>query len=537
MKILVLLLSIIFLGVFLRFFRLGDFPIQLNHDEVSQLYDVRSIVETNKDVYGNFLPLAFPSTGEYKVGHYIYITILFYKIFGAREITIRLPAVFLGSLTILTAFLFVRKLTGNWVLALLSSLMIAVTPSEIFYSRKSFENVIGVTLDFLGLYFLLKSLDLEKKKIWGIVGIFLLSVAMYVYTAQTIIVPLLLILFAIIYKTSLKLGWKKFSTFLFAWILFTTPLIIVSTTNSGLRFRAASVFITQDSNLGKMIELTGNPIKSYLDFGAIRYLNQFNPIYIFANGLDLTNQGLIGSGPLLFFQLPFLILGILFLVREKDMNKVKNLLLGMVLVSMIPSAITFETFSPHRGMLSFSTMSIISAFGLYWALKKLWSLKLAHNFKLIISTLVFFGLFLNVIYFLFIYTVAYPFEKSQKLQYPFKQVAQFAWSEYHNFDHIIWDPKFGETVPITGVGTHYYLAYFGSYPPEKFQKEYRLDDRGQYFDKFAIRNVIWAKDKDLKNTLIIVSPWSVPIEEVDKNLVIKRFNFYDGQLAFYAIKL
>ncbi len=532
-----LLLIIIFLGFFLRFYKLADFPIQLNHDEVSQLYDVRSIVETNKDVYGNFLPLAFPSTGEYKVGHYIYITTLFYKIFGPREITVRLPAAFFGSLTILTAFLFVKKLTGNWILALLSSLMIAITPSEIFYSRKSFENVIGVTLDFLGSYFLLKSLNLEKKKIWGIVGIFLLSLAMYIYTAQTIIVPLLLILFAAIYKTSLKPGWKKLSTFLFAWILFITPLLIVSATNSGLRFRAASVFITQDSNLGRMIELTGNPIKSYLDFGATRYLNQFNPIYIFANGLDLTNQGLIGSGPLLFFQLPFLILGILFLVRQKNMNNVKKLLFGMVLISMIPSAITFEAFSPHRAMLSFSTMSIISAFGLYWFLKSLWSFRKTFYFKFIISTVVFFGFFLNVIYFLFIYTVGYSFEKSQKLQYPFKQVAQFVWSEYHNFDHIIWDPKFGEVAPVTAVGTHYYLAYYGNYPPKKFQSEYRIEDQGLSFDKFSIRNVMWAKDKNFKKVLIIVSPWSVPIDSLDKGQIIKRFNFYDGQLAFYAIKL
>ncbi len=529
MKKIILLVLVILLGITLRFWNLSNFPIQLDHDEVSQLYDIRSITETGRDIYGNFLPLAFPSTGEYKVGHYIYITVPFYKIFGMKETTIRLPAALFGSLTVLAVFLFIKQLTGNWLLALLSGLMIAITPSEIFYSRKSFENVIGVTLDFLGLYFLLKSLEI-KKQLWGILGILLLSLAMYVYTAQTIIIPLILILFSFIFKKE-KLFWKTLSIMIFAFILFIIPLVLITATNSGLRFRAASVFISQDQNLGSLIELTKNPIKSYFDFGFTRYLNQFNPIYLFANGLDLTNQGLIGSGPLLLIQLPFFILGILSLLRAKEMNKSRKLLLGMVAISMIPSAITFEAVSPHRAMLAFSVMSIISAFGLYCFLGSF------RRFKFLVLTTMTILFTINVVYFLFIYTVGYPFEKSQKLQYPFKQVAQFAWSQYPNFDQIVWDPKFGETAPMTGVGTHYYLAYYGNYSPEKFQKEYRTDDRGQYFDKFSIRNVIWSKDKDLKNTLIIVSPWSIPIEEVNNDLIIKRFNFYNGQLAFYAIQL
>src|SRR3989337_4536505 len=95
-KILLVLLAITIVGGFLRFYQLDKYSVQLNHDEISQLYDTASIVQTGRDIYGNFLPLAFPSIGEFKVGHYIYITVLSYLIFGMREGTIRIPAAFFG---------------------------------------------------------------------------------------------------------------------------------------------------------------------------------------------------------------------------------------------------------------------------------------------------------------------------------------------------------------------------------------------------------------------------------------------------------
>ena len=133
------------------------------------------------------------------------------------------------------------------------------------------------------------------------------------------------------------------------------------------------------------------------------------------------------------------------------------------------------------------------------------------------------------------YTINYPFEKSQNIHYPFKNVALFAWSQYSKFDQIIIDPRYGQTVPVKAVAVHYYLAYYGNYQPAKFQKDLKVEKSGIYFDKFSIREVDWRKNQALMNTLIIASPWSVPLDKIDKQKIIKEFNFYDGQPAFYAI--
>ena len=528
----ILFCLVVSLGIFLRFFLLDSFPVQLNHDEVSQLVDVSSIVKTGRDIYGNFLPLAFPSTGDFKPGHYIYISVVPYLLFGDKEFTIRIPSAFFGSLTVVAVFLFINALAKNWAIALLSALMVAITPSEIFYSRKSFENVIGVCLLFFGLTLIVKGIRKEKASLI-FPGIALVCLPMYMYTSHIITTPLILLSLWIIFRKGILIK----STIIF--LLSLVPLILMTSLNSDLKFRAASVFITQDKSLTDYLNLVGIPAKGYLDFIAAKYFNQFDLTYIFANGLDLTNQGILGAGPLLLWQLPFVVLGMVFLIKDNLPKGVRELLLSLVVIGFIPSALTFEERSPHRAMLAFTTFSIISAFGLYYFLNTIKHIKINLQLKRLIYLLTYFLLLFNILHFTRIYAISFPFEKSQHISFPFKDVSQFVWSQYKNFDHIIWDPKFGTVAPMVGVATHYYLVYYGSFSPADFQKMYRVDKiKGELsFDKFSIRPVIWSADQNLKNTLIIASSWSIPLKSIDKGEIIKTFNFYNGQPAFYAIKL
>lgn len=517
-----LLLSIIIIGGFLRLFKLSEFPVQLNHDEISQIYDVKSIVQTGRDIYGKFLPLAFYSTGDYKPGHYIYITVPAYLVLGDQEITIRAPAAFFGILTIIAVFFFTYRLTKNKTIALLSAGLVAISPSEIFYSRKSFESVIGESFTFLGLTLLLSGFEKSSNKLLFFAGTAFLGLSMYIYTAYIIIVPLIILLLAAVFR--------RFTPLIFL-IIFIAPLIFLSFTNPEIKFRAASVFITQDTNLGRLIALGENPAKAFADHVFIRYLNQFDPIYLFASGLDLTYQGTLDMGPIFFWQLPFLFLGVIFLIRKDNFSIAKRLLFGLIFLAMIPSAITFEEHSPHRAMFAFTILNIICAFGVYWLMQ--------FKRKILTSTFLIGGILLNFLYFVRIYSVSYPYEKSQHISYPFKEIAQFAWGKYNNFDQIVIDPKFGETAPMTGVAVQYYLAFYGNYPPDKLQKQLKIESaKGEIaFDKFSIRPVFWPDDKNLKNTLIIASPWSLPMESADKSKIIQTFYFYSGALAYYAVAL
>lgn len=531
-----LLFVITLIGTFLRFYKLDKYQIQLNHDEISQIYDTVSIVKTGKDIYGNFLPLAFPSTGDFKVGHYIYITVLFYLIFGMKEITIRLPAAFFGVLIIPAVFLFIKKLTRNWKIAIVSAAMIAITPSEIFYARKSFENVIGAFFVYIGFFYLLKSIENKIKNSDLLFASLFMALPMYLYTSYTIVSPLVIIAYSIIFWKKIIADYKKFLMMLIIWIILIVPLVLIILGNPNVRFRAGSVSVFHDVYLTKQLEPINisSPIinwlyrtKVILEYIFVKYLYQFDPSIIFAKGLDLTNQDLIGLGPLLFIQLPFFFLGIIYIIKSNLFVNYGKFLFVLLFLSMIPSSLTLEVFSPHRSILAFSLMSIISAFGLYWVVRRI---------RISVIFLVVWLFFVNLFYFLHIYTVNFPYEKSQQIHYPYKDVAVFAWSNYDKFDQIIIDPIYGQTAPVQAVAVHYYLAYYGNYDPAKLQADLRTDKEGIHFSKFFIRKIDWIKDQNLKNTLMIASPWSIP-NSIEKDKVLKTFTYYDKSVAFQAIKL
>src|SRR3989338_1357142 len=122
-KELIILFLILLLGVFLRFYRILEFPVQLNHDEVAKLYDAISIAQTQKDVYGNFLPTIFVSINDYKPPFYTYITSLVYLFMGGGELTIKITAAVFGSLTILVVYSFTIGLFQNRKIGLLASFL------------------------------------------------------------------------------------------------------------------------------------------------------------------------------------------------------------------------------------------------------------------------------------------------------------------------------------------------------------------------------------------------------------------------------
>lgn len=544
-----ILFFIIVLGIILRFYRLLDFPVQLNHDEVSQLYDAISIAQTQKDIYGNFLPTIFPSVQDYKPPFYTYVTSLIFLILGGGELTIKLPGAIFGSLIILAVYLFVLKLFKNWQIAIVASFFTAIAPFEIFFSRKSFENVAGIFFMLLGFACLLTYINKKTTTKFLFIAPFLLGIAMYTYFSHAILIPFLLLVFILIYRKHFLENYKQALLALILLILFLVPISIIIITNADARYRSQTVFITQDINLGKNIEFSksNNPLsilltknKAILDFSFNRFLEQFDVNYIFGNGLEFTNQGPLGIGLLLLVQLPFLILGIIYLIKSRDFSREKIFILGWILLGMSPSGLTFEPHSFHRSIMVFTMLNIISAVGLFSLLRLLNNLSKEYiRAKIIFLVTLALAFVVNYLFFYHMYFVNFPFEKSQDLHYPFKQVAQFVWQYHADVDQIVFDPLFGETAPVIGTAAHYYLAYYGNYPPAKFQKEYKVGDKPRevIFDKFSIRQVYWPVDKDLKNTLVIVSPWSVPEQDIDKNKIIKRFYFYDGTLAFYALKL
>ena len=541
-KSLIIVLIITILGAFLRLYGLESFPIQLNHDEVTQLYDAISIAETGKDIYGNSYPFIFKSVNDYKPPFYTYSTAVVYKFLGWRDLTIKIPAILFGILIIPAMFVFTNLLFKNRMVGIIASFFTAIVPFEIFYSRKGFESGAGIFFMIIGFSLLIYFLERSKPRVYLILSAIFFGIALYTYFSHVFIIPLVLLVFYFHYKKYFdKIERKSLFLSLIIGILVILPLVYLIFTNPEASNRTQAVFISQDTILGRLLEGTANNwfYKEFItiQYAFNRYLGHFDFSFLFVNGLDFTNQGFFGIGPLYLIQLPLFILGLLYIVRNPNFSNFKGFIFLWILLGMVPSGLTFELHSPHRSVMVFTMLNIISAVGLYWVIEYIHKWKKTYKFVIYLSLSTLF--LLNIIYFIHMYTVNYPYEKSQFIQYPFKEVALYSWSRYNDFNQIIIDPQFGQSQPVIATGTHYYLGLYGNYPPLRMQEEFKDGEgiRETKFDKFSIRKVDFLVDKDLKDTLLIASSWSLPEDIKNRAEIIKTFYFYDGKEAFYAIKL
>src|SRR3990172_2400611 len=188
-KRIVLLLIILLAGI-LRFWRLGEYP-ALNADEAAIGYNAYSLIQTGEDEHGNPRPIHFQSFNDYKPGLYFYLVLPFIKFLGLNEWAVRIPGAALGVATVYLVYLLVKELFKEknlsfdiYHLALIASLILAISPWHIHFSRGGWEVNISTFFMVLGLWLFLKGLN-------NIVFLFLSSLvfvlSLYAYHSARIV--------------------------------------------------------------------------------------------------------------------------------------------------------------------------------------------------------------------------------------------------------------------------------------------------------------------------------------------------------------
>src|SRR3989344_8907409 len=93
-----------------RFWQITSFPVSLTMDEVAIGYGSYSLLHSGRDDWGQILPIAFRSVGDYKppVNFYLNIPSIFF--FDLSEFAVRFPVALLGSLTGVLFIIMLRRL-------------------------------------------------------------------------------------------------------------------------------------------------------------------------------------------------------------------------------------------------------------------------------------------------------------------------------------------------------------------------------------------------------------------------------------------
>ena len=520
-------------------------PPSLNWDEVSIGYNAYSILKTGRDEWGQFLPVHFKAYGEYKLPAQIYLSIPGIAIFGLNELGVRITPVIYGTLTVLIMFFLARALFKSSLAGLTAAFLLAISPWHIQLTRVSFESSLSTLWVSLGIWFLIKGFEGKK---WFVISMIPFALSVFTYNSARIFTPLFLLASLILYRKSLIRVSRVviFSVIVFAFLLLPlTPFLFGGERSA--RYKLVS--ITDDPGLIPRInENRGNsklpyPFSrlvhnklTYISFYFTRnYLAHFTPQFLILSGAPHKQHHVQNMGQLYYFQAPFLIIGLLGLIRFK--HKFKGLLFSWLFLAFLPVSITGDSI-PHalRTLIAAPVYQLICAYGFLvsWSWLKRYSKPVVYLAPLILITIIIFeiGKYLQNYY------LVYPNLYSRDWQYGYKQVVQYINEHKDEYDLIVFSRHYGEP--------HMFTLFFSKYDPAKYQNDPNLVRFETYdwvrvlrFDKFYFPDLgdRGTQPQDIlkeykgKNVLLIGKEGDFPYG-VRR---LKVINFLDGTPAFEIV--
>ncbi len=497
-----ILFLILIIGGILRFFWLHRSPPSLNWDETALGYNAYSLLKTGKDEYGHPFPFVLRSFDDYKPALYAYSTIPFIKLFGLSEISVRFLSA-LSGISILVLIFFIAKKFFNLKVALISSLILAISPWSVNYSRAAYEANFGLALLLFGILFGLKS---KQNFLFLPLSIIFLGLSAYSYHAYKLLLPPLVFFSAYQGRSHLKKPKSKI-TFLLTVIAVVIPLIIVLKSGEGLQ-RLESTSITKVWDKERSIfSLIENPLYNMGREITGRYLSYFSPANIFVRGGSEPNQKIPGFALFYTLDLLFFIWGIYAYAKSRFKPRV---LLFLILIAPLPAIITWNWFAPVRTLLLYSLLPILTALGL----TELFKLLGKYSKILKVGVVFFLAVFYinsvsNLATTLFFYI---PYAEKGNWQYGFREIMNYVAPIADKYDKIVFET--GHAQP------HIFTLFYSKYDPARYHTDLGSPDavekprKNFNFGKYEFRRIYWPDDRGSKNILFIGSEYSLPKNDI-----------------------
>lgn len=513
-----ILLLIFLLAFFLRGFRLTQSPPSLDWDEVAIGWNAKTIFHTRRDEFGTRLPLAFRSFGDYKSPLLIYLTAPMVGIFGLNEWAVRLPTVVIGSLTILVFYFLTKELFKKMSckklavshLAAIASLLLAISPWHLQFSRPAFEPSLALFWVVLASFLFLKAL----KQSWLFIPSclsFILS--LYSYHSPKIFLPLFLLFLFLIYKKKIltKDNLSSLAASLVIGVLLLYPLIKVHLGGGSARFSGTSIFYNEQE------EKRAWDFNLALDL-AQNYFSHFSPTFLFLGNDKNLRINIKEVGPLYLIELPFLIWGLLVLYKQRKENWAQ-FLLSWLFLSPIPAMI--GRVAPHtiRAFNMLPALLIINSLGIMSFLT--WLRKKKKDKQKTFCILFFIFYFLNFIYYFYSYHFCFSVYAAKDWQYGYKQMARYVQQQEDQVNQIIITSAYGQP---------HIFTYF-------FQQRDPMEIFWGQMVKYRFRDINWEQDQYLENVLLVGTPEQIPLKAIPGwQKIEKEIYFPDGSVAFRIIR-
>lgn len=410
-----ILFLILLLGALLRIFNLKGIPPGFANDEAAITYQAYSILLTGRDTWGKFLPvLSFKDFGEYLPPFAVYVQIPFLKFFGLNEFSARIPFALTGVAAIAVLYVLTKNLFNKKWISLLACFLFAVSPFNIGWSRFVYEGNFGSLFYLLGITFFVLSLKKNIKLLPFSVAFFGLTLT--TYHIYFFITPLTTFLLYAPFIKRIIINKKFFFISVIVGLFFALyGLLIVASGSGRERFRQVSIFSRSDiinklnysqsfcSSIipNPLCRLFINKVTAYSYEYSFNYLSHFSPTFLALNGSFLRQAILPTHGLIYPFELVFFYVGIVVLVRKKNLSS--YILISWLVIYPLANSFTGLGEISRIGH-AMPLLPIVSALGLFTIFKALKNYKYAIYVK---AAILIFAVF-NISGFLLNYFVVFP---------------------------------------------------------------------------------------------------------------------------------
>ena len=519
----IILLIILTLGIFIRFFNIESNPPSIYWDEASIGYEAYSISQTGKDMHGNsWFQAIFPGYGDYKAPVYIWLASISIKLFGPTTSAIRIPSALFGSLSILAIYFLSKEIFKKESIALATATALTLLPGHIQFSRAGFEA--NVALFFIILFLLFLQIGIKKKQ-YIVYSSLPAIIATYTYFSARVIIPLILFLWLISNIKNIKKIILPSILFILIFVIGYIPIFnSPHYQNSNiLRLSTESVLDNHPQIVyANSLRLAdGNTLLSRIIHHRFTYTTKeflinmsdhFSSSFLFFSGDPNPRHSTGLSGVALPTSIILFIIGLLSLIKNK---KHVFYILSLWIVFLIPASIPTKT--PHllRSLGSLIPISIILGLGLSKSIKLLKLSKTNKNSLRFFSFIYIFILLINFSAFYYHLQTIYPKENNIAWQDGYPQLAKYINDNYHQYDQIMAPP---------GDRFFLYALYYLQYPPKDIQASQAdnlINNPNSFsiskFGKVELTNIDWTKFENIsQNTLVITN-----IDNTPKDIAIK----------------
>lgn len=472
-----LFILVILLAIGLRFYKLGSIPSGIHPDEESHGYNAYSLIETGKDRYGQSFPILFRSFGSYQPPLYTYLSILPVKIFGNTIFSARFVSAISGISLVMITYLFSIQIFKNkykTTLALLSALIVAISPWAIFYNRLTAEGSLGVTVFTLSILLFICSL---KKKIIFPIACLVLGLSTHAYYSERIISLLFLPVFIYLYKDTLLKYNRR--------VVFVGVVVFILTL-------VPHLFIVFTGALTRRLDQVGSVNDGFLLIEIMKkYITYFSPKNLFFDTGDSlgrlsTDMGVFYS----LFIIPF-ILGVRYFSKYILFDYLKIFLL-LIIITPISATLTGDSFYPLRVLDFIWCFSLIISAGVY-SIYELFPKKVTLFLLLLIG-------FMSLVSFYISYFVLFKYERAKNYGYSYIALIQKL-KEYPDYKIII------DSSREYGVGLR--IAYLNKFSPSDLQRQLKNQLKTPYYSS----DINQYENYQIKNIETHILNWSEACQE------------------------